>query len=297
VVKLFSQLGEKGDDGAEDKADEELARSAEVVAFVRRFGSLGICEAHKKPASHDLSCRPARGSYPSTGGVSAYLEPLDAWYRLARQTRAVLNLAHHLHKGQCGTLKDWETLGGAPDRHRYFFTKTGREREDAEKKWAEAKEQGGHPEPLYAGNPLGLVVARQTTSGLDGELVPSWTETYETIDPADEKVQLARERSALADHVNEWLRDGNARLTLAWRPNTGVPVQELKGSGLWGALVVQLAAMVARREMVPCSACGNLTTPRADRPGEDHYCEDDACKKKSRANASKAYRGRNRARG
>jgi hypothetical protein len=64
-----------------------------VLAFVRQWGRLGMC-GHRQPASHSSDCRPLPFEYAG------------CYTALARQARALLNLATALHHGGDAPLDD-----------------------------------------------------------------------------------------------------------------------------------------------------------------------------------------------
>jgi hypothetical protein len=105
------------------------ASSEDICGFASRWGVLGICE-HGLPSSHnppppfgvhdgpDYSCRPPGDD------IGVYWEPIEPWRHLARQARALLNIAARLHEGELGKAADWRVVyersrGGGPFGKRY----------------------------------------------------------------------------------------------------------------------------------------------------------------------------------
>ncbi len=102
------------------------APAEKVLDYARRFGVLGICE-HGVPASHNrgpfppqlgpqTACRPL-GYFDfldrdrSEGlAARACWEPVEVWWRFARQARAMLDIAAHLHQDQRPRAESWRTL-------------------------------------------------------------------------------------------------------------------------------------------------------------------------------------------
>lgn len=111
--------------------------AASVESFARRRGVLAMCE-HGLPATHNPSrvgvISDVSGSVaelPSRGGCAPlgwkdplksdrYIEqelwePLAAWSRVSRRTRALLNIAAKLRSGTRGALEDWHLLLGGSE--------------------------------------------------------------------------------------------------------------------------------------------------------------------------------------
>src|SRR5262249_9605627 len=81
----------------------------DVLAFAKRWGVLGLCAVHNRPASHPA----AIGSQVTTGGcpLNAIGDPLEVWFTLARQFRAVRLIAARLRNNEKGRTQDWRALG------------------------------------------------------------------------------------------------------------------------------------------------------------------------------------------
>jgi hypothetical protein len=114
--------------------------------------------------------------------------------------------------------------------------------------------------------------------------------------PSDDEVlaQVAVERSEIASLVTGWLKIGDVRSTITWGRRSG-PVQRWNGVGLFGGLAVRLAADLGGLGMVPCSGCSNLTTPRSNSPGKNHWCDDCRGNGEHQRAAEKANRERRKA--
>lgn len=86
----------------------------EVSSFVRRWGPLygtsGKCLAE---APSPLLLPPCDGCGPVGG--EPYWEPVEGWRAAARQTRAMLYLAHNLREGRLGDETHWRDLGYVED--------------------------------------------------------------------------------------------------------------------------------------------------------------------------------------
>jgi hypothetical protein len=101
--------------------------------------------------------------------------------------------------------------------------------------------------------------------GRSGRRAPWWEQTVE-----GEKMIVARV-------VNEWLRIGNVRPVVEWRPRRKYerPAVRFGGSsGLFGALALQLALAVAGMEgLAVCSHCRAEYMPqRRPKAGQRNFC-------------------------
>jgi hypothetical protein len=104
------------------------ASAEAILAFARRWGVLGICE-HGLPARHNApmwmagqtyehGCKPvAVGEVNPIGREGTFVEPIDAWRRLAHRVRAVVTLATRLHDGEPGSAEDWSAALAMDDSH------------------------------------------------------------------------------------------------------------------------------------------------------------------------------------
>jgi hypothetical protein len=136
----------------------------DVLAFAKRWGVLGLCAEHNRPASH-----PLEGSAHLFGGGCALNEigdPLEAWFTLARQFRAVRLIAARLRDNEKGRTEDWRALGypRTPKRIRQHDVI-----EQTIQGWL--LEGDVRPQFLWDGpQPRFELVARSTYSGLFGAL-------------------------------------------------------------------------------------------------------------------------------
>jgi hypothetical protein len=104
LVDAFVKLADANPEGIRD--------------FARRWGVLMICE-HGKPAGHSfprelltdaLNGPEKSGWCTPRGWPDECWEPLGAWYMLAREARAMLNVAAALHTQQPAKRGDWHML-------------------------------------------------------------------------------------------------------------------------------------------------------------------------------------------
>jgi hypothetical protein len=83
------------------------------------------------------------------------------------------------------------------------------------------------------------------------------------------------ERVLIPELVNEWLKLGDVRPTVDWNAHQEKPTVKLGGSGLFGALAVQLALAVGQSAgFAVCEHCRKEYPPTARRPkaGQRHFC-------------------------
>lgn len=220
------------------------ANPEDIRDFARRWGVLLICE-HDKPAGHSfprellidaLNAPEKSGWCAPLGSPDECWEPLGSWYTLAREARAMLNVAAALHNQKLAKRGDWHMLvyrvWPGPDR----------------------------------GDPA--------------------------LDIFNQPRYAAGARACLADSVNRWLAWGAVQPRLTWS-GRGSPTIDFEGSGLFGALAVQILAAVNRRGWAFCSECSNSYNPgRRPNPNRKNYCPD--CREKGvpSRNSSSASRRR-----
>jgi len=101
------------------------------------------------------------------------------------------------------------------------------------------------------------------------------------------------ERRVLASVLQEWQLLGDVRLRVEW-PRTGATMH-LAGSGLLGALAVQLLLHAWKRGLAVCHSCATVFTPtRNPRSGQRHYCDRCRANGEDKKDAVRAYYQRNR---
>lgn len=234
------------------------APDASIVAFARKAGPLGLCEAHGIPCPHtwdENPCEPA--GWDGAGGR----EPIARWRFFAKRARALLLVASRVHQGDyVWTAEEVEGLGAyigvrKPPRNRGPFPS-----------WEAAAQ----------------AINRGTSA---------------KHEPGDTWRGLATAVNDLLDMggVRVWLvlgpdKDEHPRLVLA-PPRAGFSPE----FPLLGAVAVQLAmAVPSERGVAFCSACGAAFEPGQQlRPGVRHYCPDCGRRAMWRA-ASAAARARKR---
>jgi hypothetical protein len=206
-------------------ADPEAIRD-----YARKWGILMICE-HGIPAGHSAprlpmsdvlngptEVRGVRGCLPQ-GWPDACWEPVGAWYVLARQARAMLNVAAALHRGVPARRGDWHTI--------VYRTWYGDDQGDP---WLDSLNQPTH---------------------------------------------ATHAQAFLEDSINRWLAWGAVQPILSWSARK-YPTIVFDGYGLFGALAVQLLAVVCTTGWAICSACGGIYDPgpRRPNPNRRNYCPD-----------------------
>jgi hypothetical protein len=115
---------------------------------------------------------------------------------------------------------------------------------------------------------------------------------------------IATERRLLKDAVNLWLELGNVRPRLEWDFDVAIVLAYPLSSSLFGVLATQLPSFVARSEgLLTCASCGRsgtlsqlgITRFRRPRAGNRFFCDDCRDEKAPQRFASKAYKGREKA--
>lgn len=110
---------------------------------------------------------------------------------------------------------------------------------------------------------------------------------------ADTNYLLRVQRLQVAEAIGSWMRLGGVRFELEWESPT--PRVQLVPAGLFGALAIQLAAIIGAADFAVCTSCGAPFHPsRRPSPNDRTYCPD--CRKAGRpqADASRDYYRRRR---
>lgn len=204
------------------------AQPLEILAFARTWGVLGICD-HWKPRNHGGQ----RCDYLGLGGET-YWEPVEAWYRYARQVRAILSVACDLLDGRQSRSEDWATI------------------EAAEPTIQQMRE----------GMPGNLPSIRRRR--------PSLTVEYWAPSPGS---PVEHQRAELGGALDHWLTYAAVSARVRWWPAPTL-VTTLEYRGLVGALGTQLAAAVTSPSgLLRCDACSAPFSPdRRPRRGRRRYC-------------------------
>jgi hypothetical protein len=107
--------------------------------------------------------------------------------------------------------------------------------------------------------------------------------------------RLRQERVQLCTVLNQFLAQGRISLEIRWDETT--PTLRPRGSGLFGAVLIQLVLAVGRSGgFAICAACGIPFIPaRRPRPDQRHYCERCRKLKVPARDAAADYRRRRRA--
>jgi hypothetical protein len=115
----------------------------------------------------------------------------------------------------------------------------------------------------------------RAATGLDRWVSPDGSVEF---DGDMSRYTLVSRRGTLEGLLNDWLADGNVRPHIYWPPNG--PVLSVGGSGLFGALAVQLMLGAIRQAgFAWCSACGETYRPsRKPRIELRRYCP--SCRKR-----------------
>lgn len=88
---------------------QRISRGADVAAFARDFGTIGVC-LHHQPSSHRTQCRPL--GWPNVA------EPIDTWLDFAAQARALIHLGADLREPNLRRTERrrlWSIVGGPDD--------------------------------------------------------------------------------------------------------------------------------------------------------------------------------------
>lgn len=125
-----------------------------------------------------------------------------------------------------------------------------------------------------------------------GVLPLSAAETFAAWESGEWQRYLWGECAILGVTIDAWIDTGDVRPHLVWNADKP-PEIVLQGTGLLGALAVQLLGAVSRTEGIAvCSACGATYTPkRRPRAGERRYCAH-CGKRAARRDAARDYRQR-----
>lgn len=148
----------------------EDAEPGEIIAFVRQYGPLMLCE-HGRPAHHSPGVQ--QGEKWIWGCRPLQVEPVTWWHRYARQARAILEIGAKLHRGQLPDDGDWaDALMVVPPRERNL-EEDGQFLEYAIQIWISHgfvsptfKWEGGHPRIELMGWGVLGAIACQLTFGL-----------------------------------------------------------------------------------------------------------------------------------
>lgn len=200
----------------------ELDFPDRVLQFARKWGPLYTCK-HGMPSWH--SGRPGcteRGSLPGDehlvgpDGVGWLWEPLEPWRRYSRQLLAIERLAVDLQVARPGTPADWKDVeaGNAP----WLTARQLHERYGAN--W-ESEDAITSPE-FYA--------------------------------PGPDQTAVDIQKIVLEKAIEVWFHYGNIRPSAIWWPDEPALEVRIVGTGLVGALAIQLAANLSDRVYI-CAGC------------------------------------------
>ena len=89
------------------------ADSDAILAFAKRWGVLRVCEEHLLPQGHESVSR-VTSACSTLGGMDGEwyhgYEPVYVWQLLARQARALLDIASAVHQGKVASHEDWSPI-------------------------------------------------------------------------------------------------------------------------------------------------------------------------------------------
>ena len=242
------------------------APDAHIERFARRYGVLMICE-HGLPCSHQRATPVRRVVDRATVDqlieagvmsiVAPLLEPVSDCYPLGWREATT-----------------WEPIAT----------------------WRRFSRHAGALLQLAAHVHQGGPTTRRAAEARRAAHAPLWKVVYDR-DPARVdawKVDTSGEcgRWSLMEVVQEWLVLGDVRPRPEW--GAADATISLSGTGLFGALAVQLAFAVCQADgFASCSACGTPFVPqRRPAPGRRTYCEDCRAEGKPVRDAARAYRAR-----
>ncbi len=226
-----------------------IRNAADVIAFGRRYGTLGICE-HGRPRTHSMVKDEWGRAVYCTPDLPRF-EPLDRWLHYAHQGRWLVHLAAELVRPS----EPDEPAGGERYEARMrCWRQIYRSQLSAE---TQAKARGEWP--AYGSQ-------------------RSWEERID---------ELSRSRAVarvwFQGDVNDWLEEGDVRPRVALSPDyqsaedyTCIAIAE----GTFGVLAVQLLSVALRaREVATCDACGGSYLRLYRRSpvgpaGRHNYCSD-----------------------
>jgi hypothetical protein len=245
-----------------------------VLSFAKRWGPLGLCDAHLRPYGHTPLCQPWQDRAVAT---AQWAEPITTWRRYSRSLHALLCL-----------------LADSQEYKRYPSTDDELWLELA---WVQPRpsDWSTAPETLAPGMPQWAD---------DGRPVP-----VEDVENWPLRVPRTRAEAdlALTESLKVWLNwtplplqpyceRGSADVRSGQRAVWGAA---LRAPGLAGRLTTELAgAIAAGPRIFRCSTCGrpyviSERRPSAS-PGRRHHC--DRCREGGRYTAPKTVRQRERRR-
>ena len=96
-----------------------------------------------------------------------------------------------------------------------------------------------------------------------------------SLDALNQPANATHAQAFLEDSINRWLAWGAVQPVLSWSTKK-YPTIVFDGYGLFGALAVQLLAVVCGTGWAVCSACGKVYNPGSRRPNPNrrNYCPD-----------------------
>jgi len=251
----------------------EGARDADILAYARRWGVLGICD-HGLPCSHNQyptgiladvpPCLPILAT-PRPPGESEYRvrEPLVIWRQWSRKAQALINISVQLNQDRFPRVEDWRVVKDLGDSG---LGQTERDLSD-----------------------LGLVEPPDRRSMKDS-------------------TKLDEAHRALAYELDGWISMGQIRPRISWvrqrqpdrmsQANWGARFSldaVSSGPNLFGLLALNLLLAIARTSLAVCSACANAYIPtRRPNPNRRNYCTRCGLKA-AQLEASRGYRRRKQA--
>jgi hypothetical protein len=253
-----------------------------VLAFAQRWGTLMICERHRRPSSHaperivraasrplgvdergdafdDYSpCMPKQEGRVRWARPQIFLEPISRWHDYARQASAFVKVATLLLEGTPATKQDWRPLA----------------------------------EPLAIG-------AWGHDSG-DARMQKGYAELLNRLltGPNGGLLGCRKQREFFARALGSWLTEGDVHLSFDW--STKQPVIRYGSNSVMGALTLQLSQLInAGHGYLVCAGCGELISlAHRKRPkrGQRAWCGSQKCKDIQRRLNKDAYLARERTR-
>jgi hypothetical protein len=294
----------------------ESASNEAILAYVRSWGPLWLCEDHDLPFRHDPRCRTfrdfelvdeeelERASQPEEQGkfhfaTAWFQEPVDGWRTLSSAMRATLRIARRLHDGVQPEESDWDLLPFqrdvlielvVPGLDNPFSSTEDYTNIDELERRSGLKQQD-----------IAAVVRLEFQTdpppeprSPHGEEHEVFWETYHrlcvVIGRQQMRASLDYQRGVLAAVLNYWLTLAGVRPRLEW--GSASPQMQLGGDGLIGALAVELFFACAQTGgLALCASCGTPFLPAGRRRRRDlnAYCSECGLKAAMR-DASARYR-------
>ncbi len=150
-------------------------------------------------------------------------------------------------------------------------------------------------ERIHDGNPGGSADWEFVYPGYSDIRNKGFGRSFKPVGLSERDVVQA-DREVLAQMLDWWLSEVDARLHFQWDWNDPRPRVSLNAGSLPGAIVVSLVFAVGRSGgLAICTSCGIVYSPeRQPAKGRRNYCDSDECRKAMRRDTTRASRERKR---